>query len=253
MNEQKNATLTLPGAIIIAAAIIGISIIWVKKPVDTVKRNSVTDSAATAQKINLAPVTASDHIYGNPNAPIKIVEFSDPSCPFCKSFDSTMWQIMSTYGPSGKVAWIYRAYPLDKPDPQGRILHPNAGHESQALECVASLGGNDKFWRFEKLLYETTPSVTAQSPSGLDQKKLPEMAKAVGVDVLAFNDCLSSGEFKSKIDAQYTDGVNAGVTGTPHSIVITQNGNKVPLSGAMSFTNLKQIIDAILADQNSGS
>jgi len=157
---------------------------------------------------------------------------------------------MADYGSSGKVAWVYRSFPLDKPDADGNILHKNAGHESQALECAASLGGNDKFWAFEKQLYQITPSVTSATPNGLDQNQLPVIAKSVGIDTTAFNNCLSSGQFQSKVEADYTDGLNVGVSGTPYSVLVTPAGNKIPMAGAEPYTTLKAAIDALLAGNN---
>jgi protein-disulfide isomerase len=244
--QTPHSFVTLPGAIIVAGALIAIAVIWVNKPAST---PSVTKNEPAITEINMRPVTSSDHILGNPNASIKIVEYSDSSCPACKMFNPVMEQIMNTYGPSGNVAWVYRYFPIDKPGsrPDGDILHVNAGHEAQALECAASLGGNDKFWAFEKRLYEITPSVTSETPNGLDQKQLPEIAKFAGIDAVAFNDCLSSGRFKDKVEADYTDGIKAGLVGTPYSIIITPSGSKIPLNGAQSYTILKSAIDTLLA------
>ena len=245
--ENRSQLITLPGAIIIAGALIAVSIIWVKSP------GKATDQTAQAQLPNvenssMRPISAGDHILGNPNAPIKIVEYSDPSCPFCKIFNPTMVQIMNTYGPTGQVAWIYRHFPLDKPDQNGNILHPNAGRESQAMECAAHLGGNTKFWEYEKLLYERTPAVTGESPNGLDPKQLPVIAKDIGLDPVSFNECLTSNQFKDKVEADYVDGLNAGVTGTPYSIIITPSGSMVPLVGAQTFSTIKAAIDALLVE-----
>ena len=250
MDSQSPASsnlITLPGAIIIAAAFITVAIIYVNKPASV---PSTTKNEPAIAEINMRPVTSADHILGNPNATIKIVEYSDTACPYCKMFNTTMEQIMSEYGPSGKVAWIYRNWPLDKPDANGNILHKNAGNEAQALECAAGLGGNDKFWVFEKRLYEITPSVTGSTPEGLDQKQLPIIAKFAGIDTVAFNDCLSSGRFKDKVEADYTDGINSGVIGTPFSIIITPFGSKIPLNGAQSFATVKSAIDTLLSEGN---
>lgn len=222
-NPPRGSFITLPGAIIIAAAIIAIAFIWVNRP-PSAPGAADDQTAAAAHAINLAPVSAADHIKGNPNAPLKIVEYSDPSCPYCKTFNPTMVELINEFGPKGKIAWVYRHFPLDKPDADGRILHPNAGHEAQAMECAAALGGNDKFWAFEERLYSVTPSVTPQSPSGLDQKELPGIAKSVGIDEVAFNDCLARGEYKDKVESQYLSGINAGVLGTPTSFIVLNSG-----------------------------
>ena len=257
--NNKNNFVTMPGAIIIAAAIIAIAIIWVNKPAGTTPTQSVENAVQPSDQkiadVAMKPVSSADHIFGDPNAPVKIVEYSDTSCPYCKAFDPIMQQVISAYGPSGQVAWVYRYFPLDKPGtrPDGGILHVNSGHEAQAMECAASLGGNDKFWAFEKKLYETTPGVTGETPNGLDQKQLPVIAKAVGLDEKAFNTCLDSGKFKSVVEADYLDGLNAGVTGTPYSILITPSGSKIPLEGVTSFTTLRKTIDTLLSSTQDSS
>lgn len=213
--------LNVPTAIVIAGAIIAIAVIWTKSPTPS---SQYANKAAASDSFeqNLKVVTGKDHILGNPNAKIRIIEYSDPSCPFCKVFHNTMRQVMTTYGPSGNLAWIYRHYPLDKPKADGRILHPNAGHEAQAQECAADLAGNDGFWKFTNRLYEVTPSVTQDSPNGLDPKQLPVIAKYAGIDVEDFNNCLSTGKFKDRVEAEFTDGVNIGIQGTPSSIIVLE-------------------------------
>lgn len=211
--------LNIPTAILIAGAIIAGSIIWTKVPRS---HTPVSQNKTDSFEQSLKPITAEDHILGNPKAKIKILEYSDTSCPFCKIFHNTMRQIMTDYGSSGNVAWVYRHYPLDKPRADGFILHPNAGHEAQALECAGNIGGNDKFWKYTNRLYEITPSVTGDSPKGLDQKQLPEIAKFAGINVEEFNNCLSTNKFKSKVESQFMDGVNIGIQGTPSSIVILE-------------------------------
>ena len=246
ITEPRSQIVTIPGAIILAAAIIGIAIIWTQRPASAPVSTKTTPQIPA---VSMAAVTSADHIFGNPDAPIKIVEFSDPSCPYCKMFNPTMEQVMSAYGPLGKVAWVYRSFPLDKPDQNGNILHPNAGHEAQALECAAFLGGNDKFWVYEKKWYDEFPLQGATDRSIVDDgTQLNQIAKESGLDPVAFNDCLSSGQFKSKVEAQYTDGVNAGVSGTPYNIIVTPSGSKIPLAGAVSFNTLKTTIDTLLSE-----
>lgn len=116
------------------------------QPIDKIKAlidQAIKDEVATGDvKLNnLKPVTSADHIRGDINAPVKIVEFSDIDCPFCKRFHTTMLEVMNTYGKEGKVAWVYRHFPLTQ-------LHPDAANKAEASECVAELGGNDKFWEF---------------------------------------------------------------------------------------------------------
>jgi protein-disulfide isomerase len=248
MHESKSqSVLNIPTAIIIAGAIVAGAIIYTMKPAASSQKPVIASSYG-----EISPVTAKDHILGNPNAKIKIVEYSDPSCPFCKIFHNTMRRLMTDYGKSGNVAWVYRHFPLDKPGtrPDGGILHPNAGHEAQALECAAALGGNDKFWAFTNSLYEITPSVTNDTPNGLDQTKLPGLAQQVGINVDDFKNCLDTGSFKEKIDSQYNEGINAGITGTPTSYILIENGKQIQVEGAQPYETMKQSIDAILNEKS---
>lgn len=94
---------------------------------------------AGAVDVKVAAVTDQDHIRGDIKAPVKIIEFSDLECPFCGRFHPTMQQAFNEY--QGKVAWIYRHFPLES-------IHPTARPLAEASECAASIGGNDKFWEF---------------------------------------------------------------------------------------------------------
>ncbi|MEK7184636.1 MAG: thioredoxin domain-containing protein [Patescibacteria group bacterium] len=216
-DKPKSNILNIPTAIIIAGAIIAGSVLYTNTNENTKKVAKLNSLGFEEQ---FKAVTVDDHILGNPNAEIKIVEYSDTSCPFCKVFHNTMKKIVADYGKSGNVAWVYRHYPLDKADASGRILHPNAGKEAQATECAGSLGGNEKFWVYTNHLYEITPSVTGNTPKGLDQKELPKIAEFSGINVNDFSNCLGTSKFKEKVEKDFLDGVNIGIAGTPSSIIV---------------------------------
>src|SRR5574343_1436136 len=105
------------------------------------------------------------------------VEYSDTECPFCKQFHSTLRQMMDEYGKDGKVAWVYRHFPIDG-------LHPKARKEAEATECANELGGPSKFWEYTNMIYERTPG-----NDGLDPANLPKFAKEIGLDEKAFTEC----------------------------------------------------------------
>lgn len=219
-NKNPSNALNIPTAIVIAGAIIAISIIYTKAPA---KNDQVKYDQKSSFENQFRSVDSTDYILGNPSSKIKIVEYSDTSCPFCKVFHNTMKKIMNDYGKSGNVAWVYRHYPLDKAMSDGSILHPNAGREAQATECAGALGGNEKFWTYTNRLYEITPSVTSNSPGGLDQKELPKIAKFAGINVEDFNNCLATNKFKEKVESHFLEGVNIGINGTPSNIFVLEN------------------------------
>lgn len=183
------------------------------------------------------PVTPEDHILGDPNAPVKVIEFSDFECPFCKGFHSTLKQVMAEYGQAGKVAWIYRHFPLDD-------LHSKARKEAQGAECANELGGNEAFWAYAESIFEVTPS-----NDGLDLSQLPQIAEKVGLDRTKFEACLEGdergGKFADHIEADYQDARAAGGTGTPYTIIVAK-GEAFPLTGAQPYGAIKAIIDLAL-------
>ncbi len=197
-----------------------------------------TQEAIQEEPIN--PVDQNDHILGNPNAPIVIVEYSDFDCPFCKRFHETMQQIMDTYGTSGKVAWVYRQFPLEQ-------LHPSAPYIAAASECVAELGGNEAFWTFADLVFGER-EINAQT----DTTRLPSYAKSAGVSETDFAACIEDGRTKALVEEDFNNGVNIGVRGTPYSIILVA-GQQIPINGAQPYEKIAPQLDAIIAQLESGT
>ncbi len=228
--------LTVPIAIVLAGAIIAGALYFTK---GTTPPKENTENEPTAADI--APVTPNDHILGNPDAPIVIVEYSDTECPFCKTFHTTMNRIMDEYGKDGKVAWVYRHFPLDQ-------IHPKADKEAEATECAFAQGGNDMFWKYINRIFEVTPS-----NNNLDLAQLPKIAEELGLDKAKFESCLSSGTYASKVESQFQSGITAGVQGTPNSFIITKkDGKTYSLEGAQPYATVKSVIDAALIDAARG-
>lgn len=190
---------------------------------------------AESGEITFRPISEEDHIRGDRNAPVKIIEYSDTECPFCKSFHPTMQRAVDEY--DGQVAWVYRHFPLDQ-------IHSKARKEAEATECANELGGNDAFWAYVDRLFEVTPS-----NDGLDLKQLPEIAAYVGLNRSAFQSCLDSGKYADHVADDLQDAINAGGQGTPYSIVIAPNGETFPISGAQPYASVKSVIDLALQEK----
>lgn len=110
--------------------------------IDLILEDAESDAvdSATSDDIAINPVDEDDHIRGDLDAEIVLVEYSDFLCPFCGQFHDTMKQIVDTYE-ADQVAWVYRQFPI----PQ---LHPEAPRYSQASECIADIEGNEAFWDY---------------------------------------------------------------------------------------------------------
>lgn len=233
--------LGIPAAIVIGAILIGGAIIYTGKQKTTGNPIQVGGKAQQEQQtgeIEVLPVTEKDHIRGNPNAPVMIVEYSDFDCPFCKNFHQTMQKVMDTYGTDGKVAWVYRQFPLQQ-------LHPNAPKVAAASECVTDLGGNDAFWKFADLIIGDRGT---NEPTNIT--KLPEYAEKSGVDKTKFTACLDAGTHTETIANDVQEALKAGAQGTPYSILIVGDQQGV-INGAQPYETVKAMIDEVLSQIGS--
>ncbi len=239
--EPKKNALSIPVAIILAGALIaGAVFLRNEGGVKGVPARTIEPQAAVQEAgglLKMKPISNSDHTRGNPVARVKIVEYSDTECPFCKRFHPTMQQVMKEYGKQGTVAWVYRHFPLDS-------IHPKTRKESEATECANELGGNAKFWTYVDRLFEVTPS-----NNNLDPAELPKIAEYVGLDIGAFTACLSSGKYAQHIQDDLDNAILTGGNGTPWSIVVTASGKKYPLSGAQPYAAVKQLIELALQEK----
>jgi protein-disulfide isomerase len=180
------------------------------------------------------PIDENDHVRGNPNAPIVMVEYSDYDCPFCKNFHETMNKVMSNYGADGKVAWVYRHFPLEQ-------LHPSAPRIALASECVAELGGNEAFWKFTDLVFGERGT---NEPTNMS--RLTEFATTAGVTANAFEACLEDGRTQALVDEDIADAISAGGKGTPHTLVLV-GGQQGVISGAQPYETVSKILDTLIA------
>lgn len=175
---------------------------------------------------------------GDKSAKVTLVEYFDYQCPFCASFeDETMPQVSSDYVLRGKVKYVVRDFPLV-------AEHPYALQASEAAHCANDQG---KFWRMHDALLGNSDA--------LDRPKLSLYAQDIGLDLASFDKCVDSGKYTSTIKANMAAGTKAGVVGTPTFFlgVTDSSGQKIVslrrLEGAVPFSQLKDAIDQLLAEQ----
>ncbi|PCI29392.1 disulfide bond formation protein DsbA [Candidatus Kaiserbacteria bacterium] len=222
----ERGSLTTPVAILGSGALIAAALFFALNSGGTTPTN---DPYVQPTANPVSEVQADDHIIGNPDATVVLIEYSDTECPFCKNHHQVLKQMTEEYDPSD-FAWVYRNLPLTS-------LHSKAQKQAEALECAAELAGNDGFWNYANRLYDLTPS-----NNGLDMTLLPEIAEFAGLDVDDFTECLDSGSMAERVneDAAEVPGV-----GTPHNILIV-NGEQFPLAGGQSPEGMRQIINQLL-------
>jgi len=148
-------------------------------------------------------VSENDHIQGNTNAPIVLVEYGDFECSYCGKAYTIIKKIQQEMGDN--LALVFRSFPLAQ-------AHPHAQHAADAAEIAGAKG---KFWEYHDALYEHQHS--------LDDASLVHHATDLGLDGDAFKTSLQKGEFKDKVQESFMSGVESGVNGTPTFFV---NGSR---------------------------
>lgn len=167
------------------------------------------------------PVDTNGPTLGKPESPVTIVVFSDYECPYCKQAEPALKQIVQAY--DGKVKLVFREFPLPS--------HPHAQKASEAALCAHDQG---KYWQMSEKMFE--------NQRGLEVASLKEYARGIGLDQASFDKCLDDGAKGKEVAASLKAGEDAGVAGTPSLFI---NGR--PITGAASYDNLKELVDAELA------
>ena len=214
---------------------------YVKKQQEAQAAARAEEERAAAEKAKKVRRVAAprDHIYGNPSAPVSLIEYSDFECPFCKRFHLMAKEIIDSYG--GKVNWVYRHFPLP-------MHNPGAQKEAEASECVSQLGGNEAFWKYTDAVYARTQS----NGNGFPPSQLAPLAKEIGLDEKQFQECLSSGKYASRVQEDVDEGNQIGVSGTPANILLRHDTGEVAVRpGAQPIAEFRSAIDKMLGAQPS--
>src|SRR5262245_30069004 len=168
----------------------------------------------------LAVSTQGHPALGPDRAPVTIVEFSDFQCPYCQQSVQVLKELRHLYGDN--IRLVYRDYPGPN--------HPYARQAAEAAQCAGEQG---RFWEYHDLLF------ARQKPGqGWD---FAILARELGLQQTAFENCLNSGRFGDEITKDLQDGLRLGLTSTPTFLV---NGR--PLVGAQPLAAFQALIDRLL-------
>lgn len=217
---------TVPFAIIVAGIILAVAVYTIV---------AQEHSAAVAHGSHpslIRPVSANDHVFGNPAAPVKIIEYSDFSCAYCKNFNDTLHEIIATAGVNGQVAWVFREFPLTE-------IHPNAFMLARAAECAGVVGGNDGFWKFADELFAHQPAESSQFGA---------YASATGIPSDKFASCYAdaASTVDARINADRQNALDVGAQGAPYSVILAPGQSPIVMDGAYSYDAVKQLVDTAL-------
>lgn len=238
MSDLKQA-MSIPAAIVIAGALIAGAVYFSKVgPAPVAPSSQVAEQPTPGplpDHFDIRAISDADHIIGDKNAPVTLVEYSDLECPYCKVAHPTIAKLLQDY--SGKVRVVYRH----------AFVHNQGPAEASAAECANAQG---KFNEFVDTIFANTPS-----NDGLNLADLPKYAQDAGVpDIPAFEACLKADPYKAITDADNAEfgALNETMNaigrpiGTPFFILIGKDGTQTPIIGAQPYTAFQQAIDSSL-------
>lgn len=187
-------------------------------------------AAAPAQET--AKISNAGFDMGSKDAPITMVEFADYQCPFCKQFQTAVFnRLKKDYIDTGKVRFISRDLPLD--------MHASASIGAQAARCAGDQG---KFWEMRDTLMAHSDSL---SPTAIAQ-----FAEQMGLKMPVFQECLDRGKYLPSISADVADANAAGILSTPSFVIGRSSGTSVEgvkVAGAQSFEAFQKILTDYVA------
>jgi protein-disulfide isomerase len=141
------------------------------------------------------PINASDHLRGEPHAPVSLVEFGDFECPNCKQAAPAVKVLLDKF--PGRVCFAFRHFPLTE-------VHP---HALQAAEVAEIAGAQRRFWDMHDLLFD--------HQLHLKPANLRSYAERLQLDMTRYAAELDDHIYLQRI-REHTQGAHSsGVRGTP--------------------------------------
>jgi protein-disulfide isomerase len=197
----------------------------------------LTRKAPVSIPVNAA-ITVTDtsgfrgYTLGDSNAPIEVTEYADFECHACQQWTAVQFpSIEERLIRTGKVRWRYRDFPIDGAHRYARI----------AAHAAACANDQDKYWEVNKQLYSWEPAW----PESRDPVSIFRgYAQKAGMDVAAYDACMSSGKYAGRIQASQNEGISVGVGSTPTFLV---NGQLYQGNRSMTHDVLKAMVDSLSA------
>lgn len=204
-------------------AVVGIAVIafLVMRPKDVSIPANVTVLAADTAGFR-------GYILGSDAAPVEISEYADYQCPACGSFEILQFDVIKRQLiDSGLVRWRYRDFPL----PQ----HPHARVAAHATACANDQG---KYWELHRAIYDNQAAWSSlRSASDFFR----DLAQQAGVELGAYDACMTSAKYAGRIEASVQEGGKLGVGSTPTFLI---GGRLYP--GVFSSDSLASLVRSMV-------
>ncbi len=236
---KDHSALYIPGAIVIAGLIIGVSLIVAFKGSSNSAAQAGTGAQPTAAKVDIKDVKISDTdpYIGDKNAKVTLVAWEDYQCPFCKAVEvghaqiqvaPAMPALIKDYVKTGKLRIVFKDYPFLGDDSKIAALY---GHSVWKLYP-------DKFYDWRVAMF-TKQDEEGDKGFG-DEASILALVKSLGMDSAKIKADVTANvaAYQALVDADRAEGSSFGITGTPGFIT-----GKVLIPGAVGIDEFRKAID----------
>ncbi len=238
--EQRNRLIWI-GLIVVGAILVAFFLIYPQiKPVAAIQ----PAATETRPQVNRNST-------GDPNAPVKLVEFSDFQCPYCKQYwQNTEPQIIDAYVKTNKVYYTDRSAGNFVSDNANKA---NGGNDTESQDsAMAALCAADqnKYWEMHDALF--TNILGEADGISFTPRRLQAIAQSIGLDMTAYNSCFSSQKYLNQVNQDFQDAQTAKMQGTPFFVIsyIPKGQTQAvttTLDGAQPFSAFQQALDQALS------
>lgn len=190
------------------------------------QRQFIADGLARYRASTPLPAVApARKLYGPPDAPVKIVEWTDSKCPHCKSLVEEL-AVLKKRVPEGKMSLEARQFPLDG---ACNPAIPRRGPDAPSVRCTAAraqicLESAPDYWELRERLF------AAQAI--LDTERVLEIASSGSMSRMQLDACLTSPATAAKLQEDSAYALKHHISGTPLVVV---NGRQALPSAPLLF------------------
>jgi protein-disulfide isomerase len=167
---------------------------------------------------------------GSPEAPVRVIEFSDYGCGYCRKFHQETWPtLVREFVDAGKVEWKFLPYVSG--------MFENSTAATVAAECALEQG-DAPFRTMNSLIWEHQAEwKRAADPAPV----LRGLAGEARVDVMRYDSCIAEGRRARRVDAATLLAQQNGVRATPTFFVV----GYPPLQGALPTEVFVQVLNMV--------
>lgn len=158
---------------------------------------------------------------------IKVIEFTDYQCPYCKSLHDKNKDLLQEMVDNGTITYVLKDFPL--------AFHTSAPATHAAANCVLEDAGNEAYFAMKAAIFDNQQAWGQKSGADLEAY-LVELAQAQGADITS---CINDEAVRAEIDADMAEGSKYGVSGTPGLFVGSQF-----IPGAIGADQMRAAIEA---------